>query len=124
MYIQLPDNHFNFLRPKWILSHGTKYKVGCVLWIGHNEEETPNFVLLKEICMVERNLEQIWFITDALHTVSFVSHLNAYEVTRAADLKLVNQQHLVYPFPLHLITVTVQGQVKTVVCPKYQVAVL
>ncbi len=84
----------------------------------------PCFALLKEICVVERNVETIWLITDTLHTVSFVSHLNAYEVYNATKLMILNQQQLPYPFPLHLISVTVEGQVKTVVCPKYQVAVV
>ena len=74
--------------------------------------------------MVDRIVEKIWFITDVLNTVSFVTHLNAYEVTNTAELMIVNQQQLLYPFPLHLITVTFKEQVKTVVCPKYQVTVV
>jgi hypothetical protein len=48
------------------------------MWIGHDEEETPFFAVMKDICVVERNLTGIWFITNALHTTSFNKH--AYEV--------------------------------------------
>jgi hypothetical protein len=110
-------------RPKWISIHGTKYKTGCVLWINHNEEETPCFAIVKDICIVQRDLMGSWFIAEALHTVALVKHFNAYEVNKTVNLLLVKQHQLVYPLPLHLITATDQEQVRTFVCPKYQVPV-
>lgn len=110
-------------RPKWISIHGTTYKTGCVLWIDHTEEETPRFAILKSICIIERKLNDSWFVTEALHTVAVNKHFNAYEVTNTGNLATVKQHQLVYHFPLHLITVKDQEQVKTFVCPKFQVPV-
>ena len=120
------NNVYNYkhFRPKWISIHGIKFKVGCVLWVGHDEEEMPCFVTLKEICIVEKNLERIWFVTHQLRIVMFNGHFNAYEMNNAAELKIIKQQELSYPFPLHLIYVSVQGQEKMFVCPKYQMPVM
>ena len=63
-------------------------------------------------------------ITEALHTASFVSHYNAYEVNNKLELMIVKLHQLPYPFPLHLITITIQEQVKTVVCPKHEIPVV
>ena len=94
------------------------------MWTTHDEHETPYFAALKEIWVVERQLNSIWLITEALHTVAFNKHFNAYEVNNTEELIFVRQQQLPYVLPLHLITITDQEQVKTVVCAKYQVPVV
>ena len=110
-----------FFRPKWISIHGTSYKTGCVLWVDHNEREAPRFAVLKTICIVERKLHDSCFVIEALNTVGLDKHFNAYEVNNIGTLATVRQHQLVYPFPLHLITVKDGQQVKTYVCPKFQV---
>lgn len=94
------------------------------MWIDHDEEETPRFAILKEICVFEKHVDKIFFVTEALHTQSFNKHFNAYEVSHATELRLVKQQQLSYYLPLHLITVTDQGQIKTLVCTKYQIPIV
>ena len=94
------------------------------MWTTHDEDETPCFAALKEICVVERQLNSIWLIAEALHTVAFNKHFNAYEVNNTEELIFVRQQQLPYVLPLHLFTITDQEQVKTVVCAKYQVPVV
>ena len=97
------------------------------MWTTHDEDETPCFAALKEICVVERQLNSIWLIAEALHTVAFNKHFNAYIirlVNNTEELIFVRQQQLPYVLPLHLFTITDQEQVKTVVCAKYQVPVV
>ena len=84
--------------------------MGCIVWIGFDEEEMPKFAQVKAICIVQQRFEDLWFITEEFSTVSFNPHVNAYE-------------HLLpYVLPLHLIRKDEAGIVKTYVCPKYQVA--
>ena len=72
--------------------------------------------------MVQQNVHDVWFVTEGLLTTTFNRHINAYEVNETNGTLLVKQQHLPYSMPLHLITVAHAGQqVKTYVCPKYQV---
>jgi hypothetical protein len=123
MKIDNYDKPYDIFRIKWISVQGIIFKVGCVLWIGHDDEETPCFVVLKEICIIERNLEKILFITDILCTVLFNGHLNAYEVNNTARSKIIEQKQPLYPFPLHLVNAVFQGYAKMFVCPKYQMPV-
>ena len=99
-------------RPKWISVHGTMYKVGCVLWITNDEEETPQFSTPIDICVIETDLKSMMLVAEALTTVTFNKHLNAYEVVNTADLIFVQQDELLYPLPLHIITATNQEHVK------------
>ena len=92
-----------------------------MLWVDHNEREAPRFAVLKTICIVERKLHDSCFVIEALNTVGLDKHFNAYEVNNIGTLATVRQHQLVYPFPLHLITVKDGQQVKTYVCPKFQV---
>ena len=101
--------------------HGTTYKIGCVMWIGQDEEEMPSFALVKDICVVEVNLSGIWFVTEVLHTAAFNKHFNVYEVNNTKNLSIIKQQDLPYPLPLHIITITDQEEEKHFVCPKYQI---
>lgn len=110
-----------FYRPKSISVHGTMYKVGCVMWTEQDEEEMPSFALVKDICVVETNLNGIWFVTEVLHTVAFNKHFNAYEIDNTRNLSVIKQQELLYPLPLHIITITDQEEEKYFVCPKYQI---
>lgn len=112
-----------FYRPKWISVHGTTYKTGCVLWVDNNEKETPRFAVLKAICIAEKKLNDSCFVIEELDTVALDKHFSAYEVNNTGTLATTRQHQLVYPFPLHLITVKDQEQVKTFVCPKFQVPV-
>lgn len=117
--IIIVHNH-KYFRPKWVSIHGIKFKVGCVLWIGQDKEEMPRFVTLKKICIVKRKLKRIWFITIKLRIVMFNRNFNAYEMSNAAEIQIIQQQELPYPFPLHLIYFSVEGHTKMFVCPKYQ----
>ena len=100
---------------------GTTFKVGCVVCTGQDEEEMPKFALVKEICIVEQNLHNLWLVTKELLTTSFNGHVNAFEVNQnQGNFVLVKQEHLPYGLALHLITIEQAGQVKTYVCPKYQ----
>ena len=74
--------------------------------------------------MVERNLERAWFITQKLGTVKFHEHFSAYEMVDTTELQIIKQQELLYPLPLHLINISVHGQNKIFVCPKYQIPVI
>ena len=112
---------YNLFRPKWISVQGTTFKCGCVLWIKNDDEEMPVFSVLKDICMVQKNVNDVWLVTEGLLTTIFNRHLNSYEVNETNSMMLVKQQHLLYSMPLHLIKVVHEGQVKTHVCPKYQV---
>jgi hypothetical protein len=78
----------------------------------------PIFALLKEICIVRQNL-----VTEELLTVSHNKHLNVFEVEvkPSQELVLLKQDGLSYGFPLHLISISLEEQVKTFVCPKYQI---
>ncbi|XP_028407455.1 uncharacterized protein LOC114530067 [Dendronephthya gigantea] len=113
----------NVRRPKWISVHGTIYKKGCVIWTGHDEEEMPIFAIVKEICIAEENLRNAWLVTEQLLTSSYNPHFNAYEVEvqLSQELVLQKQEDLIYGFPLHLIHITLEDQVKVFVCPKYQI---
>lgn len=113
---------FSYYRLKWMSVQGTKFKVGCIIWLGHDEEEMPRFALVKEISIVQQDLQNLWLVTEGLLMTSFNKHVNAYEVkTSEENLVLVKQQDLPYGLPLHLITTKEAGQVKTYVCPKYQI---
>ena len=93
-----------------------------MLWVDNNEKETPRFAVLIAICIVEKKLNDSCFVTEELCTVALDKHFNAYEVSNTGGTLATTRQHqLVYPFPLHLITVKDQKQVKTFVCPKFQV---
>ena len=109
------------LGPPASYAPGTMYKVGCVLWINNDEEETPQFTTLKDICVIETDLKNIMLIAEALTTVTFNKHLNAYEVINTADLIFLQQDELLYPLPLHIVTATDQEHVKSFVCPRYHV---
>ena len=67
---------------------------------------------LKDICVIETDLKNIMLIAEALTTVNFNKHLNTYEVINTADLIFVQQDELLYPLPLHIITATNQEHVK------------
>ena len=114
---------FASYRPKWISVHGTKFKNECVVWTGHDNEEMPIFALLKEICIVGQNLRNVWLVAEELLTVSHNKHFNAFEVEvkPSQELVLFKQDDLSYGFPLHLISISLEEQVKTFVCPKYQI---
>ena len=62
--------------------------------------------------MIETDLKNIMLIAEALTTVNFNKHLNTYEVINTADLIFVQQDELLYPLPLHIITATNQEHVK------------
>ena len=83
-------------RPKWILVHGTKFKNECIVWTGQDEEEMPIFALLKEICIVEQNLKNVWLLTEELLTISHNKHFNAFEVELKPnqELALLKQDDL------------------------------
>jgi hypothetical protein len=96
--------------------------VGCVVFIGHDNEEVPRFAVVKEMCIVEESLDNLWLVTEGLLTTCFNQHLNAYEVMPITEdnLVLLKQHHLPYGFPLHSINIKQDGHVKTCICPKYQ----
>ena len=90
------------------------------MWVGLDEEEMPTFALVKDICVVEINLTGIWFVTEVLHTAAFNKHYNAYEVHNTRNLNFIKHEELLYPLPLHIITITDEEKEKHFVCPKYQ----
>ncbi|CAB4026461.1 Hypothetical predicted protein [Paramuricea clavata] len=89
-------------KPKWISVQGTTFKCGCVLWIENDEEEMPVFALLKEICMVQQNVHNVWFVPEGLLTATFNRHINDYEVNETNGTLLVKQQHLPYSMPIYI----------------------
>jgi hypothetical protein len=113
---------YKFYSFKWISIQGTKYKVGCIVWIGIDEEEMPKFAQVKALCIVQQRFEDLWFITEEFSTTSFNPHVNAYEISPKEDIVLVKQHLLPYTLPLHLIRKDEGGINKTYVCPKYQLA--
>jgi hypothetical protein len=85
------------------------------MWVGLDEEDMPSFALVKDICVMETNLSDIWFVTEVLHTAAFSKHFNAYEVNNTRNLSVIKQQELVYPLPLHIITIRDQEDEKHLV---------
>ena len=120
LHLSILYKSFSF-RLMWVSIQGTTFKVGCVDCTGQDEEEMPRFALVKEICIVEQSLCNLWLVTERLLTTSFNGHVNAFEVCSTEGVMvLVKQQNLPYGLPLHLIPVEQTGHSKTYVCQKYQ----
>ena len=96
--------------------------MGCIVWIGFDEEEMPKFVQVKALCNVQQRLEDLWFITEEFSTRSFNPHVNAYEISPKENIVMMKQHLLPYTLPLHSIRKDEDSIAKTYVCPKYQIA--
>ena len=105
LFKMLISGVYKFYSFKWISIQGTKYKVGCIVWIGIDEEEMPKFAQVKAfvVLAVQQRFEDLWFITEELSTTSFNPHVNAYEISPKEDIVLLKQHLLPYTLPLHLI---------------------
>ena len=64
----------------------------------------PIFALLKEICIVEQNLKNVWLVIEELLTISHNKHFNAFEVEVKPnqELVLLKPDDLSYGFPPNL----------------------
>lgn len=72
--------HLSCDRAKWITIHGTKYKVGAIVHIGFDEDEFPQFWEIKEISIVNNNVDKALFIVNKKETLTFSEHYQAYEI--------------------------------------------
>ena len=52
--------------------------MGCVVFIGHDNEEVPRFAVVKEMCIVEESLDNLWLVTEGLLTTCFNQHLRGH----------------------------------------------
>ena len=91
--------------------------------VDNTEKETPSFAVLKAICIAEINLNDSCLVMDELRSVALDKLFNAYGVNNTGALETTRPHQLEYPFPIHLITVKYQEQVKTSVCAKFNVQV-
>lgn len=112
--------NYIYFRSKWISIHGTIYKVDCILWI-KVVEEWPCFATVKQIYIPERDINNAVLLVHPLETVSYNSHLHAYEVLLPNNsipliLRQTELTQLQYYLPLHLI----KSSLKAYVCPKYE----
>ena len=60
-----------FSRAKWISVSGTKYKVGAILHIGHDNDEFPQFWKIKQICVVNSNVDKAMSVVSKKDTLMF-----------------------------------------------------
>ena len=102
LYYSLLDL-FSF-SPSTVFLHGTKYRVGAVLYVGQRDD-LPEFSSIQGI-FVFNTVSKIYFIVKSLKTIMFSNHFHSYEIqtpSLSADAFILEPEQLKVYLPMHVV---------------------
>jgi uncharacterized protein YifN (PemK superfamily) len=119
---------YHYVRPKWVIIGGTKYKPGAIIHIGFDENEFPSFWKVHKICIPNKNLHGILFIVLPLETIGFSDHFQSYQVQLEAsakeNMKIFQQKEFTCYVPTNLCTPYGNQGSGKLVCNRYEYDIL
>ena len=95
---------FSYFSPSTILLHGTKYRVGAVVYVGQSDD-LPEFSSIQGI-FVFNAPSKIYFIVKSFKTVRYSSHFHSYEIQRpslSANAFVLEPEKLKVYLPMHAV---------------------
>ena len=106
-------------RAKWVVVHGTKYKIGATINIGCNEEELPIFWKIQGIRVLNKCTSSVLFVVSQQETLGFNNHYQSFEVVAPVNgaTKIVYTKDFSCFLPLNQVKpVGIQTRTKFICC--------
>lgn len=115
-------HHFNY-RARWCSIHGTKYKIGAVVYTGYTEV-MPKFAVIKNISVTNpTDLDRcLFFIVKDIPTLQYDTHTHSYKVSRVEQgpPRVLRQSDLVTFLQMNMCTpIDIEGM--KCLCLKYDI---